>query len=113
MNEVGRRLGVAPSSIMRWSKARDQYGEDGLKIRFSPGRTVRLKERELIRMSQLLKQGALAHGYDTNKWTVMRVAEIIKREFDVEYQSTNVHRLLYKIGWEFRPPDAWCPIKTS
>ena len=112
MNEVGRLLGVAASSIMRWSKARDQYGNDGLKIRFSTGRPRRLKAREHTRVLKLLKQGALSHGFDSDSWTVARVTELIKREFGVEYQTTNVYRLLHKIGWEFHPPDLWCQSGT-
>lgn len=90
---------------MRWSKARDQYGDDGLKIRFSTGRPLRLKAREHARVLRLLKQGALSHGFDSDKWTTARVAELIKREFGVEYQTSNVYRLLHKVGWEFRPTD--------
>jgi transposase len=109
MNEVGRLLGVAPSSVMRWSKARDQYGEEGLKIRFSTGRPLRLKAREHTRVLKLLKKGALSQGFDSDLWTIERVADLLKREFGVEYQTTNVYRLLHKLGWEYRPPNLWCP----
>jgi transposase len=112
MNEVGRILGVAPSSVMRWSKARDQVGDDGLKIRFSTGRPSRLKAREQAHMLRMLKQGARSHGFDSDRWTIERVAELIKREFGVEYTTTPVYRLLIKMGWEFRQPDLWCPTET-
>src|SRR5580700_5170529 len=112
MHEVGRILDVAPSSVMRWSKARDQFGDDGLKIRFSTGRPARLKAQEHARMLRLLKQGARSHGFDSDRWTIERVGELIRREFGVEYQKTAVHGLLAKMGWEFRPPDLWCPAET-
>jgi transposase len=112
MNEVGRLMGVAPSSVMRWSKARDQFGDDGLKIRFSTGRPARLKAREHTRMLRMLKQGARSHGFDSDRWTIERVGDLIRREFGVEYTKTAVYRLLIKMGWEFRQPDLWCPAET-
>lgn len=112
MNEVGRLLGVAPSSVMRWSKARDQFGDEGLKIRFSTGRPSRLKTREHARLLRMLTQGAQSHGFDSGRWTIERVGELIGREFGVKYTTTAVHRLLIKMEWEFRPPDLWCPADT-
>jgi transposase len=58
----------------------------------------------------MLQQGALKHGYDTDHWSGPRIADLIKREFHVDYHRNNITRLLHREGWEFRPPGVWCPV---
>src|ERR1017187_5837548 len=36
LNEVGRRIGCNPSSVMRWRDARRRGGAKALRVRFSP-----------------------------------------------------------------------------
>jgi transposase-like protein len=40
LNEVGRKLGCAPSSVMRWRNIVQRHGPAGLAVRFSPGRRM-------------------------------------------------------------------------
>jgi putative transposase len=109
MNAVGRMIGCAPTSVMKWSRARKRYGEAGLVVRFSPGRPLRLKMRDRKRLLNLLRMGALKHGYDTDIWSSSRIVELIKREFDVDYHRSHISRLLLSLGWGFHPPDNWGP----
>src|SRR5207253_3949657 len=41
LNEVGRRIPCAPSSVLRWLRARRRGGPDALRVRFSPGRPLK------------------------------------------------------------------------
>jgi putative transposase len=113
MNEVGRMLGCAPSSVMRWSQARDRHGDSGITVRFSPGRPLRLKKGDRKRLLSLLRMGALKHGYDTNSWSDSRIADLIKREFDVDYHRSHIRRLLLSLGWGFLPPHSWGPLDST
>ena len=45
LNEVGRRVGCNPSSVMRWRDARRRGGAKALRVRFSPGRPWKLGDR--------------------------------------------------------------------
>ena len=45
LNEVGRRIGCNPSSVMRWRDARRRGGAKALRVRFSPGRPLKLDRR--------------------------------------------------------------------
>src|ERR1035441_11004101 len=48
LNEVGRRIGCNPSSVMRWRDARRQGGIGALQVRFSPDRkSTRLNSSHL------------------------------------------------------------------
>ncbi len=93
LNEVGRRIKCAPSSVLRWFRARRRGGPEALRVRFSPGRPLKLSESERRRLLRLLLQGPQAHGYRTQLWTTARIAEVIRREFGVHYHRDHVGRL--------------------
>jgi transposase len=105
INEVGRLLDCAPSSVMRWRDMRTSLGTAGLRVRYSPGRPARLSKAELGRITRLLLKGAMAHGYSTDIWTTARIAEVIKREFGVSYHRDHVGRLLQSLGWSHQKPE--------
>jgi transposase len=102
LNEVGRIIGCAPSSVMRWRDARRQGGARALKVRFSPGRPPKLNERQRERLETILRRGPRRHGFTTGAWTTARVAETIRREFGVTYHRDHVGRVLHRLGWSHR-----------
>lgn len=105
LNEVGRRIGCAAVSVMRWRDARRRGGAQALKVRFSPGRPWKLDQAERKRLVRLLLQGATAHGWRTNLWTTARIAELVRREFGVEYHRDHIGRLLHNLGWSVQKPE--------
>jgi transposase len=109
LNEVGRQIGCNPSSVMRWRDARRHGGLDGLRVRFSPGRPLKLRAAQRKRLVRLLLKGPLAQGYRTNLWTTARIAEMIEREFGVSYYPDHIGRLMHSLGWT---PQGWVPISS-
>jgi transposase len=57
-------------------------GPRRLHSRKSSGCPAQLQKPPLLR---LLKRGALAAGFPTDRWTLRRIQQVIKREFDVSY----------------------------
>jgi transposase len=57
LNEVGRRIGCNPSSVMRWRDARRRGGTKALRVRFSPGRPLKLDRTQRRRLVNLLLKG--------------------------------------------------------
>jgi transposase len=106
LNEVGRRIPCAPSSVLRWLRARRRGGPDALRVRFSPGRPLKLGETQRRRLLRLLLRGAPAHGYQTQLWTTARIAEVIQREFGVHYHRDHVGRLMHSLNWSPQKPEA-------
>ena len=104
-NAAARRLGCAPSSVMRWANAHRRDGDDALKVRSSPGRPRRLTRHQEARLLRELLRGAVAHGYDTELWTTLRIAEVIDRLFHVRYHRDHVGRLLARNGWSPQKPE--------
>jgi len=105
LNEVGRLIGCAAVSVMRWRDARRRGGEQALVVRYSPGRPLKLDAARRKRLVRLLLKGATAHGWRTNLWTTARIAELIRREFGVEYHRDHIGRLLHSLGWSVQKPE--------
>ena len=105
LNEVGRRIHCAASSVMRWFKAWRRGGAKALRVGASPGRPPKLRPAERRRLVKLLVKGPLAHGYRTNLWTTARIAEVIQRECGVDYHRDHVGRLMRHLGWSHQKPE--------
>jgi transposase len=105
LNEVARRLGCAPSSVMRWRDAVEREGPQGLKVRTSPGRPPKLSAPERLKLQEVLLAGPLASGYPTDLWTTARVASVIRKRFGVRYHPDHVGRLLHQMGWSAQKPE--------
>jgi transposase len=104
LNEVGRRIGCAPTSVMRWRDRRRRGGAKALKVRFSPGRPPKLSAGQLRVLVRILLKGAMASGYRNQLWTTGRIAEVISRRFRVRYHRDHVGRLLHGLGWSHQKP---------
>ena len=105
LNEVGRLLGCAASSVMRWRDLRAKGGTKALKVRFSPGRPPRLTAARKRQLTRVLLKGAIANGYRTELWTLQRIAEVIRKHFRVRYHRSHVARLMHELGWSCQKPE--------
>ena len=73
---------------------------DPLNPKSPTGRPRRLSDTQLEQLRALLAQGATSHGWDNNLWTSLRVREIIKRHFAIQFCSSHVlHILKDYLGW--------------
>jgi transposase len=97
--EVARQVGVHRQSVNRWAQQIERHGREGLKKAGRAGRKSRLSGIDLKKLESRLKQGPQALGYETNLWTLDRVAKLIERDFGVEYHPGHVGWLLGKLGW--------------
>jgi len=61
LDEVGPGIGCDPSSVMPWRDARRKGGAKALRVRFSPGRPLKLGRRQR-RLVDLLLQGPMMNG---------------------------------------------------
>lgn len=105
LNEVGRRIRCAASSVLRWLRARRRGGPKALRVRSSPGRPPKLRQTERRRLVKSLLKGPIAHGYRTNIWTTARIAVLIEREFGVHYHRDHIGRLMHSLNWSHQKPE--------
>lgn len=102
--EVARQVGAHRQSVNRWAKAIEEQGREGLRQAGRAGRRSRLSEAEFKQLEEKLKRGAQAAGYESNLWTLERVAELIEQNFGVKYHAGHVSWLLKKLGWSCQRP---------
>ena len=105
LHEIARRIGCHASSVMRWRNAVREGGADSLKAKPAPGRPCRLTPRQKKRLVRLLLKGAMAHGYRTELWTTLRIAELIRRHMGIVYHRNHVGKLLHELGWTPQKPE--------
>lgn len=105
VREVARRVGASPGSVERWKKMYEAGGARALRARPDRGATPKLSSSDQTRLTTLLLEGATAHGYATELWTLERVAQVIEREFGVVYGTTGVWLLLRRLGWSCQKPE--------
>jgi transposase len=102
--EIARRVGVSRATISQWSKQLAGGGLRALRRRKASGRPARLNQAQKATLVERLKQGALAAGFPTERWTTGRVRQLIEREFGVRYHVKYIPRLLTGLGWSLQQP---------
>ncbi len=101
---IARRLAVSRSAVGQWAKALAAGGLRRLKPRRSTGRPCKLTPEQLAELDQILRRGALAAGFPTDRWTAPRVKRVIDGTFHVTYHVTYIPRLLARLGWSLQQP---------
>jgi transposase len=92
--EVARQLGVARQNVSRWHARWQAGGLQALASRGPTGPTPRLSNAQLAAIDRALRQDARAYGFDTDHWTLARVATVIERLTGVAYHPGHVWKLL-------------------
>ena len=102
---VARELKVSRMSVSRWYGQWKQSGRDGLKAAPRAGRKPLVNARHLRRVQTALRQGARAHGFSADLWTLPRVATVIERITGVRYHPGHVWKLLGAMNWTVQKPE--------
>ena len=103
--EVSRRLGVSRQAASRWWHAWKAGGAEALRGAGRTGRRRKLSDAQLCQLSAGLLEGAKAHGYRTEMWTLRRIAAVVRRRFRVTYHPGHVWKLLGALGWSCQRPE--------
>jgi transposase len=104
VGKIAAALGVTHGAVSQWLTRARQEGEAALRDRKRPGRVPRLTPEQQAQAPTLLARGAEAWGFKGERWTRARVAEVLRREFGVQYHPAHVSRLLAGWGWSLQKP---------
>ena len=103
--EVARVLGVSRQSVSRWCKDWEKAGIKALKAAGRAGRKPKIEAGDLKKIDIALRKGARANGFDTDLWTLRRVAKVIEAISGVHYHQGHVWRILRdSMGWSLQRP---------
>ena len=68
------------------------------------GAQSKLSTDQFTLLRELLLQGALHHGFETDNWTRERIAQLIMDKFQVSYHAAHISRLMKKMGFSSQKP---------
>jgi transposase len=103
--EVARRFRVSRMSANRWRRALAAGGRQALASKGAGGAKCRLTPVQLRELETALDAGPAVWGWDEDQcWTLARIADLVWRQFRVEYTLAGVDLLLHRIGWSVQVP---------
>jgi transposase len=101
---IARQLKVSRQSVSRWYAEWRSGGARALNGARRAGRKPRLDPRQLRKLEQALRQGARANGFDSDLWTLPRVALVMERRTGVHYHPGHVWKILGAMDWTLQRP---------
>jgi transposase len=76
-----------------------------LRRRIAGGRPSKLTDAQVDQVRTALEQGARAHGFDSELWTLERVGRVVEDTTGVALARASVWRLLtVRLGWSLQRP---------
>jgi transposase len=109
-SKVASKFGVSRTTASRWARALTNNGVDGLRKRRATGRPSRLRPDQLLQLREFYNEGAIAAGFESDRWTTSKLALVIEQKFAVHYDQDHVGRLLHKLGLRTRRRTPIAPV---
>lgn len=97
--EVAESVGATERTVRRWSQQAREGGEEALAAKPHPSPPSKLNDQQRTELVQIMLQGAQAAGFTNDTWTCARVAEVVEREFGVEYDLGHLSRILRSLDF--------------
>jgi transposase len=102
--DIARTLRVSRQSVSRWYAEWRRGGLKALNGAGRAGRKPRLTSNQLRQVERALRQGARVHHFDTDLWTLPRVAMVIEQVTGVHYHPGHVWKILGAMDWTLQRP---------
>ena len=91
--EIAHRYRVSLGMVKKLLQQRRKTG-DIRPQHHNSGRPRKLSNSQLETLRGLLSQGAAAHGWHNDLWTIKRVVDVIWRHFNIVCSICHGHRIL-------------------
>jgi transposase len=101
---VAVALGVHSVTVAKWMARHRAAGDDGLAAKPTPGRPRFLTPAQDQQVRKWLAQKPTTHGFPTDLWTARRVAELIRRRFNVSFHPNYLRAWLTQRGYSPQRP---------
>ena len=103
--DVVAALGVPREAASEWYRLWQVGGRIALAGAGRAGRLPRLSDERVAEVEQALLAGPRANGFDTDLWTLARVADVIEKLTGVRYSQTRTWEILrHRLGWTRQRP---------
>jgi len=103
--DVASAYQVDRRTICRWLSRFENEGQSGLHRKSGSGRPRKLEELSEQELYNIILQGAVAFGYETDLWTVARLRRVIADEFEIQLSKNTIWRRLRDAGLTYQKPE--------
>lgn len=102
---IAEWLDTREATIYRWfDRLEDEPIAQAIQDRPKPGRPPKLAEEELESFREAVKKPPTESGYDEPAWSTNLAQTFLEEEFDQEYTSRHVQRMLKDAGLTHQTP---------
>jgi transposase len=102
-SRIAEVLGVTRQAVHVWHRAWEEGGRDAL-LSKGPGGSSYLSAEQEKELDGLLRAGAVASGFEDQRWTPARVRQAVQDRFGVMYSVAGAWFLLDRLGWSWQVP---------
>ena len=103
LRRIGKKFDVSQVAVYQWKTAWKKQGSNGLKAgRYGPASKLSVKKETTI--SKKILQGAEAHGFSGDFWTLARITSAVRTWTGVLYQDRSVWHVLKRLGFSCQKP---------
>lgn len=102
--DVAKRLGVSTAAACKWHAAWDAEGMEGLDSKGPPGFASALDDKKKQKFKQAILQGPVPNGYETDLWTLNRLAEVLKKTTKVSFGPVRTWQVVRELGFTPQKP---------
>lgn len=118
--KIARELGVDKSTVSQWRTILERAGVEGLKARISGGRPPRLSEQGQQQLLADLRKGAQADGYPDERWTLSRIAAVLRDSQGIRYDPDHLSVVMSsrsspqgRLGWSVQRPQSKAALRDE
>lgn len=102
--QIATAFGLTQGWVSQTLKKYREGGSAALQEGKRTGAPTRLSDEQLVTLVAELNKGAEHHGFSGAVWTRKRVNAVIQKLYGVNYDPSQVGRLLKKAGWSRQKP---------
>lgn len=102
--EIARILRVSPGAVTQWRKAYSRGGAKALKSKGHPGFASELTPKKRERFREAVLKGPLSYGYETNLWTLSRLADVMKKVTGISFSGMWTWVIMRELGFTPQKP---------
>ncbi|MDA5284286.1 winged helix-turn-helix domain-containing protein [Streptomyces sp. Isolate_45] len=100
---IAKDLRVSVRSVERWRRAWREGGIEALRST-GPANSPTVTDTQFTVLEEELGKGPSAHGFEDERWTLVRVQTVIRRRLRLTLSVPTVWRLLRRHGWSWQAP---------
>ena len=106
--EIAQHLGVSAVAVCKWKQKLEANNRrlTALASTTAPGAKAQLTATQWKQIKQMILAGALAAGFSTERWTLPRVQQAVKKKFGVGYTTAWLSVRLRQLGLSVQRPQS-------